>query len=123
MITNIEHIVNYFKSGIKDYNEFKIGIEHEKFIFNKATNKRVDYNTILKMFEALYEFGWKPLFENKNIVGLKKKGKNITLEPGNQIELSGEKLNNIHEACSESQNYLFELNQVLQKLLVYLVYS
>ena len=116
MITNIEHIVNYFKSGIKDYNEFKIGIEHEKFIFNKATNKRVDYNTILKMFEALYEFGWKPLFENKNIVGLKKNGKNITLEPGNQIELSGEKLNNIHEACSESQNYLFELNQVLQKL-------
>ena len=115
MITNIEQIINYFKSGNKDFSKFKIGIEHEKFIFNKLTNKRVDYDTILKMFEALYEFGWKPLFENKNIVGLRKNGKNITLEPGNQIELSGEKLNNIHEACSESQNYLFELNQVLQK--------
>ena len=45
--------------------------------------------------------------ENKNVIGLTKGGKNITLEPGNQIELSGEKLNNIHEACSESHDYLY----------------
>ena len=40
----------------------------------------------------------------------------MTLEPGNQIELSGDKLNNMHEACAESQNYLFELKQVTKKL-------
>jgi glutamate--cysteine ligase len=116
MITKKEHLINYFKSGIKNTNKFKIGIEHEKFIFDLKTNKRVNYQKILKMFEALYEFGWKPIFEDKNIIGLKKLGKNITLEPGNQIELSGDKLNNIHEACSESQDYLFELKQVLQNL-------
>ena len=34
----------------------------------------------------------------------------LLLEPGNQIELSGEtNLNNIHEACAESHDYLFEL--------------
>ena len=69
-----------------------------------------------KMFEKLYEFGWKPILENQNIIGLRKNGKNISLEPGNQIELSGEKLNNIHEACAESQEYLFELEQVTKKL-------
>ena len=53
--------------------------------------------------------------EKKNIIGLKKKGKSITLEPGNQIELSGDKLNNIHEACSESHEYLFELQQISKK--------
>jgi len=116
MITKKEHLIEYFKSGIKNTNEFKIGIEHEKFLFNLNTNKRVDYKTILKMFEALHEFGWKPILENYNVVGLKKKGKSITLEPGNQIELSGDKLNNMHEACSESQDYLFELKQVLKKL-------
>jgi glutamate--cysteine ligase len=42
--------------------------------------------------------------------------KSITLEPGNQIELSGAQLNNIHEACSESQDYLFELKQIIKKL-------
>ena len=115
MITKKEHIIKYFESGIKNTQDFKIGIEHEKFIFDSSTNKRVNYQKILKMFKDLFEFGWKPILEEKNVVGLKKFGKNITLEPGNQIELSGDKLNNIHEACSESQDYLFELNQVLKK--------
>ena len=68
------------------------------------------------MFSALLEFGWNPILEKNNIIGLNKGGKNITIEPGNQIELSGEKLNNIHEACAESHDYLFELKQVTKKL-------
>ena len=116
MITSKEHLIEYFKSGVRNNDQFKIGIEHEKFLFDLKTNKRADYPTILKMFKGLYEFGWKPTLENKNIIGLKKDGKSITLEPGNQIELSGAQLNNIHEACSESQDYLFELKQIIKKL-------
>ena len=73
------------------------------------------------MFSALLEFGWNPILEKENIIGLNKGGKNITLEPGNQIELSGEKLCNIHEACAESQDYLFELKQVTKKLNISIV--
>ena len=116
MITSKEQIIDYFKSGIKDTKDFRIGIEHEKFLFNNKNNQRVDYSKIKQMFEALFEFGWNPILENENIIGLNKGGKNITLEPGNQIELSGEKLNHLHEACAESQDYLFELRQVTQKL-------
>ena len=116
MINHKEHIINYFKSGIKDTKNFKIGIEHEKFLFDQKKNKRADYPTIRKMFSLLSEFGWKPIMEKKNIIGLQKQGKSITLEPGNQIELSGDILNNIHEACSESHEYLFELQQVTKKL-------
>jgi glutamate--cysteine ligase len=68
------------------------------------------------MFSTLAEFGWKPVYEKENIVALNNGGKNITLEPGNQIELSGDILNHIHEACAESQDYLFELRQVTKKL-------
>jgi len=116
MINSKEHIIKYFKSGIKKTNDFKIGIEHEKFLFNNQGNKRIDYLKIKEMFAALLEFGWNPILEKDNIIGLNKGGKNITLEPGNQIELSGEKLNHIHEACAESQDYLFELRQVTKKL-------
>jgi len=116
MINSKEQIIEYFKSGIKKSKNFKIGIEHEKFLFNNDNNKRVDYLKIKEMFNALLEFGWNPILEKKNIIGLNKGGKNITLEPGNQIELSGDKLQNIHEACAESQDYLFELRQVAQKL-------
>ena len=116
MINSKEQIIKYFNSGIKNTKDFRIGIEHEKFLFNNKNNKRIDYSKIKEMFAALLEFGWTPILEKNNIVGLNKGGKNITLEPGNQIELSGDKLNHIHEACAESQDYLFELKQVTKKL-------
>ena len=116
MIISKEHIIEYFNSGIKKTKDFKIGIEHEKFLFNSQDNSRVNYSKIKQMFEALLEFGWNPILEEKNIIALNKGGKNITLEPGNQIELSGDKLNNIHEGCAESYDYLFELKQVTKKL-------
>ena len=116
MINSKEQIIEYFKSGIKKTKDFKIGIEHEKFLFNKDDNSRINYSKIKEMFTALLEFGWNPILEKGNIIGLNKGGKNITLEPGNQIELSGDKLNNIHEACAESYDYLFELKQVTKKL-------
>tara|TARA_B100001057_G_scaffold30483_1_gene27785 strand:- start:2757 stop:4052 length:1296 start_codon:yes stop_codon:yes gene_type:complete len=121
MITSKEKIIEYFKSGNKDIKDFRIGIEHEKFLFNNNDNKRISYSKIKEMFAALLEFGWKPVFEDKNIIGLTKGNKNISLEPGNQIELSGDKLNNIHEACAESQDYLFELKQVTKKLNINIV--
>ncbi len=121
MITKKEQIIEYFKSGIKNKKEFKIGIEHEKFLFDSQNNKRIDYQKIKGMFSALLEFGWNPVFEKDNIVSLNKGGKNITLEPGNQIELSGDKLTNIHEACAESYDYLFELKQVTKKLNIKIV--
>ena len=116
MIKTKEQIIEYFQSGIKVTKDFKIGIEHEKFLFDTKNNKRIDYTKVKEMFAALTEFGWNPIFEKENIIGLNKGGKNITLEPGNQIELSGDKLNHMHEACAESQDYLFELKQVTKKL-------
>ena len=121
MINTKEQIIEYFKSGIKEKKDFKIGIEHEKFLFNNLDNKRISYSKTKEMFTALLEFGWNPILEKKNIVGLNKGGKNITIEPGNQIELSGDKLNHIHEACAEAQDYLFELKQVTKKLNIKIV--
>ena len=121
MINTKDIIIDYFKSGIKSTKDFKIGIEHEKFLFNNQNNKRIDYKKIKEMFSALLEFGWNPILEKGNIIGLNKGGKNITLEPGNQIELSGDKLNHIHEACAESYDYLFELKQVTKKLNISIV--
>jgi len=121
MITNKNQIIEYFKSGIKKPQDFRIGIEHEKFLFNNVDNKRINYLKVKEMFSVLLEFGWNPILEKENIIGLNKGGKSITLEPGNQIELSGDKLNHIHEACAESQDYLFELRQVTQKLNINIV--
>ena len=66
MITTKEKIIEYFESGIKANKDFKIGIEHEKFLFNNKDNKRITYEKIKEMFQTLQEFGWKPVFEKTN---------------------------------------------------------
>ena len=123
MSLNKKNIIDYFQSGSKSHSECGVGIEHEKLLFYEKNNQRINYESILEMFKELYEFGWKPVYEGQNIISLNKGKKNITLEPGNQIELSGENLKNIHEACSESQNYLFELKQVTKRLNIQIVSS
>ena len=108
-IESKEQIINYFTSGNK--NEQLIGVENEKFLFKKNSNKRAEYSDLLKIFTIFIDrFDWQPIKEDNNIIGLKKNGKAITLEPGNQIELSGEKLTNIHEVCAESYEFQDKLN-------------
>ena len=123
MNINKEYIIKYFNKGSKRSLECGIGVEHEKLLFLNKDNKRIKYSIILKIFKELYEFGWKPKYEGNNIIALQKNNKNISLEPGNQIELSGAKLKNIHQICSESQDYLFELRQVTKKLNVSIISS
>ena len=68
MTISKEHVIEYFKSGIKEKKDFRIGIEHEKFLFNSKNNKRIDYLKIKEMFSALLEFGWNPILEKGNII-------------------------------------------------------
>jgi len=110
-LINKEDLIKYFQDGCKAKNKLSIGVEHEKFLFNNKSNKRVDFETITKVFNFLKQFGWEPVKEKNNIVALHKKNKSITIEPGNQIELSGEPLNSIHQNCSESYKFLAELKE------------
>ena len=68
------------------------------------TKKPISYqgnNSIETIFHLLEQNGWIPIYDEGNVIGLKKNNKSITLEPGLQIELSGEPLNSVHETCKE----------------------
>jgi len=114
-INSKQDLINYFKRGCKKENQLSIGVEHEKFIFDKSTNLRVNFEVISKIFNFLEQFGWKKIKEKNYVIGLSKEGQTITLEPGNQIELSGKKLSSIHLNCSESYKYLEELKEACKK--------
>ena len=114
-INSKDQIINYFLNGAKK-NVF-IGVENEKFLFQEKNNVRATYSDIKKVFEIFKKkFEWKEVKENENIVGLKIDGKSISLEPGNQIELSGDKLSNIHEVCSESYDFQNKLDQICKEI-------
>jgi glutamate--cysteine ligase len=109
-------LIEYFTKGIKKQDQLLIGVEHEKFLFFGKEKKRVDYEQIKKIFKNLEVFGWKPVNENGNIVGLKRDKQQITTEPGLQYELSGAPLKNIHAVCSESSTHFNEIKEASKDL-------
>tara|TARA_E500000178_G_scaffold287141_1_gene289254 strand:- start:1532 stop:2875 length:1344 start_codon:yes stop_codon:yes gene_type:complete len=114
LIQNKSQLVQYFTDGIKKNNQLRIGVEHEKFLFNKIDLKRIDYDKIKNVFEILKSKGWKPQLEKDKLVGLKRENQKITTEPGFQYELSGAPLKNIHLVCSENSNHFSELKGVFK---------
>ena len=113
-INSKEDLINYFHQGAKK--DLLIGVENEKFLFDGSTNSRATYQKINQVLNYLKKFEWKEIKEGKNIIGLSQNGKNISLEPGNQIELAGTKLKNIHEMCSESFVFLDQMKKTCNDL-------
>ena len=113
-IENRNQLIEYFNDGIKKNTNLRIGVEHEKFLFNKTDLKRVDYDQIKKIFEILKEKGWRPQLEKDKLVGLHRQNQKITTEPGFQYELSGAPFKNIHSVCSENSSHFNELKEVFK---------
>jgi glutamate--cysteine ligase len=114
-INSKQDLINFFKKGCKKESHIGIGVEHEKFIFENHSNKRINFEAVSKIFSFLEQFGWKPIKERNNVIGLARNEQNISLEPGNQIELSGAKLDSIHLVCKESYKFLDELKKACSK--------
>jgi len=77
-IENKNDLINYFIEGCKENNNWRIGTEHEKFLFDLKTKKSVPYDgevSILKIFFELMKNDWVPVKEEKNILVLIKKKK------------------------------------------------
>ena len=100
--------IEYFSKGIKKSNQLKIGVEHERFLFEGQNKKRISYETLKRLFENLKKSGWRPIFEKENIIGMQRNKQQITTEPGLQCELSGAPLENVHQVCAESSNFRSE---------------
>ena len=111
-IENKSQLIQYFVDGIKNKNNQRIGVEHEKFLFSKKDLKRIDYEKIKQVFEILKNKGWEPEYEKDKIIGLRRENQKITTEPGFQYELSGAPFKNIHSVCSENSSHFNELKEI-----------
>ena len=85
-------LVAYLESGCRPKQDWRIGTEHEKFGYRLNDFGRLTYEGpqgIRAILEGLMRFGWKPIYENGNLIALHMDGQSVTLEPGGQLELSG----------------------------------
>ena len=114
---NKEQLISKLSNGCKKKKEWRIGTEHEKFGFRKNDLSPINFHNIQEIFSTLSKkYKWEIVFENKNIIQLKKDNASITLEPGGQIELSGAPLKNLFQTCNEVNRHHDELNDVCKTL-------
>lgn len=118
-LTSYDQLIEYFSDAEKPENEWKIGVEHEKFIVDKDTKKPFAYDgpqSILAIFEKLRAKSWEPLYDRTNVIGLKKGSTLISLEPGGQLELSGAPFTHLEDVTRELELHLKDLHQILPSL-------
>lgn len=115
-IEHSDQLAEYISSGEKPREDWRIGTEHEKFGYRKDDLKPLPYEgptSIKAMLEGIGQrFGWDPVLEGENIIGLQKDGANVSLEPGGQLELSGAPVETIHQTCDEVNAHLAEVKSV-----------
>src|SRR5262245_46858465 len=109
-----DDLVAWIAAGSKPRGEWRIGTEHEKFLFHVESLKPVPYagpRGVRALMQGLIDrFGWLPILEGDTIIALKRPerepGGTVSLEPGGQFELSGEPLDTIHEVGVETEAHL-----------------
>ncbi len=108
----------HLAEGCKPESRFRVGAEHEKFVFRHGSNATVPYEPdgIKALLTGLMQFGWQGVYEGETLIALERNKANISLEPAGQFELSGAPLETIHEICAETRSHLEEAKAVADPL-------
>ncbi len=124
-IENKAQLIDYIAGGEKPREDWRIGTEHEKFVFSTENCRRVEYageNGIGALLKRAQTADSEPIMEGENLIGLKlANGGSITLEPGGQLELSGAPVHSIHDTCAEINQHLEQLRPICQDLRLTLI--
>jgi glutamate--cysteine ligase len=113
LVETRDDLIAWIAAGEKPEPRWRIGTEHEKFVFQTGTLSPVPYaggqGIRALMQQLINRYGWIAITEGDNIIALKRPadeplGGNISLEPGGQFELSGAPLETLHEVLDVGED-------------------
>jgi len=115
VIEHRDQLVQSFARGEKPVDRWRIGTEHEKFVYSLSDHHAPSYDEpggIKDLLDALTDYGWHPVEEGGKVIALAGADGNISLEPAGQFELSGAPLDNLHETCAETGRHLEQVKAI-----------
>src|SRR5208282_3698034 len=120
LVEKKEDLIRYFESGAKPPLSWRIGSEYEKIAVSASDGTALPFSgprgveQILKRMADRY--GYAPAEEEGRVLALQGERGSITIEPGGQIELSGEQCDNIHCAQREFSLHVEQLMSVTREV-------
>jgi glutamate--cysteine ligase len=113
-------LVRYFEDGAKPPEKWRIGTEYEKVAVSATDGRALPFSGPRGVEEILRRltdrYGYEPDDEHGRIISLKGERAPITIEPGGQIELSGEQCETIHCAHHEFTHHIDQLIEIGHEL-------
>ncbi|MGO4168257.1 glutamate--cysteine ligase [Novosphingobium sp. PhB57] len=115
VIESLDQLAAPMAAGEKPREAWRIGTEHEKFVYDTGDHHAPSYaepGGIRDLLMALTEFGWEPIIEGGNVIAMKGDDGTVSLEPAGQLELSGAPLENLHQTCAETGRHLSQVKAI-----------
>ena len=112
-------LISVFAKGEKPSEAWRIGTEHEKFVYRIADHRAPSYDEpggIRDLLDGLTRYGWTPVIEGGNVIALSGADGSVSLEPAGQLELSGAPLETLHDTCAEAGRHLKQVKEVGDEL-------
>jgi glutamate--cysteine ligase len=119
VIEHRDQLIASFAKGEKPKDRWRIGTEHEKFVYARSDHHAPSYDEaggIRALLMGLQRFGWEPVIENGNVIAMTGADGSLSLEPAGQFELSGAPLDNLHQTCAETGRHLEQVKAVGDEL-------
>jgi glutamate--cysteine ligase len=123
VVESLDQLAAPMAAGEKPREAWRIGTEHEKFVYDTADHHAPSYaepGGIRDLLSELTQYGWEPIVETgpdgENVIALKGADGNVSLEPAGQLELSGAPLENLHQTCAETGRHLTQVKAIGEKL-------
>jgi glutamate--cysteine ligase len=124
IIESRDELAAWIAAGEKVPRDWRIGTEHEKFVYRLDDLSPVPYegpSGIGALMQAMIdEYGWEAIKEGETTIALKRSNgvtvETVSLEPGGQFELSGAPLETLHETCAEAGEHLRECLAIGKRL-------
>ncbi|MCP3733664.1 glutamate--cysteine ligase [Sphingomonas sp. RP10(2022)] len=119
IIESRDQLIASFARGEKPPERWRIGTEHEKFVYRTADHGAPSWDEpggIRDLLVELQQHGWQPVEEGGKIIALNGADGSVSLEPAGQFELSGAPLDNLHQTCAETGRHLDQVKAAGEKL-------